>query len=294
MTKTIPHQRISERVRDALAEDIGGGDVTAQFTISMDARTKAVCTAKEAMVVCGMAYAKEAFAQIDPRIVFTSHAKDGQCVACGARLFTVKGPARGIVSAERTAINFLGQLSGIATGARCLQDMVTPYGVTLLDTRKTTPGMRLEEKYAVACGGAKNHRIGLFDMFLLKENHLLAAGIKTSDEIDAAALWELVRQMKEETGLTVEVEVENGTELAAALTSGCDTVMLDNFSPARIKKAVALRDAIAPNVKLEASGGITEKSLVSFAKTRVDYISMGALTHSPKNADVSLRMEPIR
>jgi len=290
----ITKDHISSLVRTALEEDLRGGDVTAQFTISMDARTTAVCTAKDPLVVCGMAYAKEAFAQVDQRVTFVAHAKDGTAVKKGAKLFTVKGPARGIVSAERTAINFLGHMSGIASASNRMQSIVLPYGVTLLDTRKTTPGMRLEEKYAVACGGAQNHRMGLFDMFLLKENHLLAAGIKTADEIDSAALWELVRRMKKETGLKVEIEVENLRELSAALTSGCDIVMLDNLSPALIKKAVVLRDDLSPNVKLEASGGITEKTLLSYAKTKVDYISMGVLTHSVKTADVSLRMDPIR
>lgn len=291
--KNIDHPsnvRVCESVMAALAEDVGGGDVTAQFTIAPDAKAQAVCIAKEAAVVCGMAYARKAFAQVDPRIVFTAHVKDGKSVLPGEKLFTVKGPARGIVSAERTAINFLGHLSGIASASRRLQSIASPFGVTLLDTRKTTPGLREEEKYAVACGGAKNHRKGLYDMFLLKENHLMAAGIKTAEAMDAEVLWETVRRMKDETGLAVEVEVENLRELSAALTSGCDIVMLDNMSPALIKKAVALRDALSPDVKLEASGGITEKTLLSFAKTRVDFISVGALTHSVTSADVSLRV----
>jgi nicotinate-nucleotide pyrophosphorylase (carboxylating) len=291
---TITKERISTVVADALAEDIGGGDVTAQYTIAMDARTTAVCTAKETTVVCGMSYAKEAFAQVDPRVRFVAHAKDGAVVEKNTKLFTVKGPARGIVSAERTAINFLGMMSGIATTSRRLQAMVAPYGVTLLDTRKTTPNLRHEEKYAVATGGASNHRMGLYDMFLLKENHLFAAGIKTAEAIDAVALWETVRRMKTETGLKIEVEVENLRELSAALTCGCDVVMLDNFTPAAAKKAVVLRNALSPDVKLEASGGITEKSLISFAHTRLDFISMGALTHAARCADLSLRMDPIR
>ena len=288
--KKIPKDVIVDTVRRALREDVGSGDVTAKFTVSKDMKVTAECVAKEDMVVCGVDVARVVFKMVDENVKFRACCKDGELIKKGQLIYRVSGSANSIVSAERVSINFIGHLSGIASKSYKLQEIARPYGVTLLDTRKTTPNLRLFEKYAVRCGGAGNHRMGLFDMFLVKENHLFSAGIKTKDLIDAGKLKELVKKMKQKTKLKVEIEVDNIRELKATLSSGCDIILLDNFTPAQIRKAVALRDKGRNRIKLEASGGISEKNLINYIKTGVDYVSMGALTHSVRCSDVSLNV----
>lgn len=288
--KKLKKEIIEDAVKRALEEDLGAGDVTAKYTVSKDMKVTARCHAKEDLVICGLDIAKTAFKMVDPKTRFKALVKDGDKLSKGDFIYEVKGSANSIVSAERVSINFIGHLSGIASQSYELQEIARPYGVTLLDTRKTTPTLRLFEKYAVRCGGASNHRIGLFDMFLVKENHLFSAGVKTLDHIDSDKLKALVKKMKKETKFKVEIETDNMREFKATLHSGCDIIMLDNFTPAQIKKAIALRDEENPRVKLEASGGINSKSLLKYAKTGVDFISMGALTHSVRSRDVSLNV----
>lgn len=288
--KKLPVNLIDAVCRQAIEEDVGVGDVTGKYT-GLDRRvTAAVCTAKENMVLCGIDFARTVFAMVDPAVKFRTSFRDKDVLKKGEEIFTVKGNAESIVCAERTAINFIGYLSGIATQARQLQDIASEYGVILLDTRKTTPTLRVFEKYAVRCGGAQNHRMGLYDMFLVKENHLLSAGVKCRKHIDLEKLRMLVNRMKKETRLKVEIETENLREFKAVLESGCDRIMLDNFNPADIIKAVKIRDELKPEIELEASGGICPANLRKYARTGVDYISMGALIHSVKFSDISLKV----
>ena len=286
--KKIADKIIIEAVKRALAEDLGTGDITGEYTDFDVSSVVAQCCAREDLVLCGVDVAKVVFNLVDPAVKFKALAKDGAKLKSGQLIYEVKGNAESIVCAERVSLNFIGYLSGIASQSFELQEKVRKYGVTLLDTRKTTPTLRLFEKYAVRCGGATNHRMGLYDMFLIKENHLFSAGIKCRKNIDERKLRGLVKHMKKETHLKVEIEADNMREFKAALKSGCDRIMLDNFTPAQIRKAIAIRDIQKPKMKLEASGGINPKNLLSYAKTGVDFISLGALTHSTRFSDVSL------
>ena len=269
--------QIKEQVSQALAEDIGGGDITAAL-ISAETQGKATIITREAGVLCGTAFATEAFKQVDERCELSWLVDEGQWIDADTVLVQIEGPARALLTAERTALNFLQLLSGTATLAHHYAQRVSHTGVRLLDTRKTLPGLRLAQKYAVKCGGCHNHRIGLYDAFLIKENHILAAG-SIGSAVSAA------RQIAPEK--LVEVEVENQAELDQALAAGADRIMLDNFSLEDLRAAVI---HTAGRAELEASGNVTEETLVTIAETGVDIISIGALTKHVKALDLSLRM----
>lgn len=273
----ISAQYISERVQQALAEDVGTGDITASL-IAPDAFASADVITREAGVLCGKAFADETFRQVDPRCSTVWQAADSDPLDAGDTLFRVTGPARALLTAERTALNFLQALSGTATVAKDYADRVAHTDVRLLDTRKTVPGLRLAQKYAVACGGCYNHRIGLFDAFLIKENHIAAAG-GIREAILAA------RHIAADT--LIEIEVETLEELDTALSEAPDRIMLDNFPLAELREAVV---QTAGHAELEASGNVTDHTLVAIAETGVDLISIGALTKHIRALDLSMRM----
>lgn len=268
---------IPEQVRRALHEDVGSGDITAEL-IPLEAEASACVITREPMTLAGTAWVDEVFAQLGGRIAIDWQHQDGDRVAADSLLFTLQGRTRTLLTGERTALNFLQTLSATATSAQRYTDIVAGTGVTLLDTRKTLPGLRTAQKYAVTCGGCANHRIGLYDAFLLKENHIAACGSITGAVQRARELY---------PHRWVEVEVENFRELDEALASGCDVIMLDNFSLEDLRRAVT---QVAGKVKLEASGGIDDNTLRSVAETGVDYISIGGLTKHVRAIDLSLRL----
>ena len=276
MTPETLASAIQQNVTHALAEDIGSGDITAQL-IPENTQAKATIITRERATLAGIDWANEVFRQVDPAIQASWHFTDGDQVCAGQTLVTLLGPARSLLTAERSAMNFLQTLSGTATLCRHYSSLTANTGVKLLDTRKTLPGLRIAQKYAVTCGGCFNHRIGLYDAFLIKENHITACG-------SIAAAISTARA--NEPGKPVEVEVENLDELSQALTAGADTVMLDNFSLDDMKAAVNIAKG---HCKLEASGNVTEKTLRPIAETGVDYISIGALTKDCKAIDLSMR-----
>ncbi|MDZ7871582.1 MAG: carboxylating nicotinate-nucleotide diphosphorylase [Rheinheimera sp.] len=275
-------QEIRRGVSHALAEDLGylpiqQGDITASLIPAEQQATATVVT-REDCVVCGTAWVDEVFAQLSDQAVIQWFVQDGDKVTANTVLCEISGPARILLTGERTALNFLQTLSGTATTTARYVALLNGGKTRLLDTRKTLPGMRLAQKYAVSCGGGKNHRIGLYDAFLIKENHIAAAG----------SIANAVQTARHNfPGKTVEVEVEDLTELEQALAAGADIIMLDNFHIADIMQAVALNRGKA---KLEVSGNVTAESLKSLASTNVDYISSGALTKNVQAIDLSMRL----
>jgi len=275
-------QEIRRGVSHALAEDLGylpiqQGDITASLIPPEQQATATVIT-REDCVVCGTAWVDEVFAQLSDQAVIQWFVQDGDKVTANTVLCEISGPARILLTGERTALNFLQTLSGTATTTARYVALLNGSKTRLLDTRKTLPGMRLAQKYAVSCGGGKNHRIGLYDAFLIKENHIAAAGSITNAVQTARQNF---------PGKTVEVEVEDLTELEQALAAGADIIMLDNFHIADIMQAVALNQGRA---KLEVSGNVTAESLKALASTNVDYISSGALTKNVQAIDLSMRL----
>ena len=268
---------IESNVRLALAEDLGSGDITAQLIPSERLAHASVIT-REAAVVCGTAWVDAVFRQLDARVAVHWRVKNGDRVEPNQVLFSVEGPARALLSGERSALNFLQTLSAVATRCRHYADLVDGTAVKLLDTRKTLPGLRLAQKYAVTCGGCHNHRIGLYDAFLIKENHIAACGGIAAAVVTARSIA---------PGKPVEVEVESLDELRQALEAGADIVMLDELSLDDMREAVRLT---AGRAKLEASGGINERTLRGVAETGVDYISLGTLTKDIKAIDLSMRL----
>ena len=268
---------IEANVRLAIEEDVSTGDITAELIPESQQATAQIISRDQA-VIAGSAWVNEVFKQVDPTVEVEWKVTDGDSVTPDTLLFTLKGSARSLLTGERAALNFLQTLSGTATIAKQYADKVANTSVKLLDTRKTLPGLRLAQKYAVTCGGCYNHRIGLFDAFLIKENHILAAG-----GIESA----ISQAKSNHPGKPVEVEVESFEELDQALHAGADIIMLDNFTPDQMREAVALVDGRA---KLEASGNITDDTLVSYAETGVDYISIGALTKHCRAIDLSMRL----
>ena len=264
-------------VRAALAEDVGSGDITAAL-IPAAAKASARVITREDGVLCGRAWVDRVFAELDPSITVDWTARDGDRIVAGQHLFTASGNARALLTGERSALNFLQLLSGTATSCKRYAALVAGTGVKLLDTRKTIPGLRIAQKYAVTCGGCHNHRIGLYDAFLIKENHIHAAG-------GIARAVQAARQHA--PGKPVEVEVENLDELEQALAAGCDRAMLDNFSLGQMAEAVKV---CAGRAELEASGNVTEQTLRPIAETGVDFISIGALTKDCKALDLSMRL----
>ncbi|MDH2434437.1 carboxylating nicotinate-nucleotide diphosphorylase [Pokkaliibacter sp. MBI-7] len=272
----MQHLGIEDTVRNALAEDIGAGDITAAL-IPAERMAAATVISRDEAVISGRPWVDEVFRQVDPQIKVEWYISEGDQVCPNTRLFSLTGPARSLLTAERTALNFLQTLSATSSRCRHYADLVDHTQVRILDTRKTLPGLRLAQKYAVTQGGCFNHRIGLFDAFLIKENHIMACG----------GIAEAVSKARElAPGKPVEVEVENHNELQQALEAGADIIMLDNFTLQQMREAVALT---AGRAKLEASGNVTDLTLVPIAETGVDYISIGGLTKDCKAVDLSMR-----
>ncbi|QOD13340.1 carboxylating nicotinate-nucleotide diphosphorylase [Psychrobacter sp. 28M-43] len=265
-------------VENALTEDLGRrGDVTSQATIPADMQAQLQIKARQAGVICGIDLARLSFALVDAQIEFIAQVQDGETVEAGAVLATVKGNARHLLTAERTALNFMTHLSGIATATRQIVDSVAQYPAQITCTRKTIPGLRIVQKYAVRCGGGRNHRLGLDDAILIKDNHIAIAGdIKTA-----------IQQAQKFAGhlIPIEVEVDTLEQLEQALDAGVSLVLLDNMSPETLSQAVAMCKGRA---KTEASGGITPETVQAAASTGVDFIAMGYLTHSTTALDIGL------
>lgn len=276
MTRTTD-RHIPDTVRHALAEDIGDGDRTAALIPPAQTNPAQVITREDA-VLCGTEWFDEVFRQVDTRIRIAWQAHDGEVLQAGQVLCRLDGPARGILTGERTALNFLQTLSATATVARRYVEAVRGTKAVILDTRKTIPGLRLAQKYAVRCGGAQNHRIGLYDGILIKENHIAAAG-SIAAAVQAA-------KISAPTGVFVEVEVETFEQLRAAIGAGAERILLDNFTLDGIRAAVAETRGRA---RLEVSGGVTLDSVRALADTGVDYISIGGLTKHVRAVDLSLR-----
>lgn len=278
----VPRQ-VQEFIYHALAEDIGHGDVTTDSTVSQSLISKAEITTKQDAVIAGLDCAHEVFAQVDPSVRFRPLVKDGQRVGKGRVIARIQGPTRGILKGERLSLNILQRLSGIATLTRRFVERVKGFPVKIVDTRKTTPGMRYLEKYAVRTGGGGNHRFGLYDGILVKDNHIRAArGIRNAVH-KARSIHHLLK---------IEVEVKDLRELKEALKAGVDVIMLDNMSIEMMKKAVSIVRGKKTMLLLEASGNVSLETVRDIASTGVDLISVGAITHSAPAVDLSLKIAP--
>jgi nicotinate-nucleotide pyrophosphorylase (carboxylating) len=283
--RTVPFEPLDagmyrELVRRALAEDFGWGDVTTEATIDRDQKARAVILAKSRCVIAGLDVASEAFRQLDPTVAVTVHRHDGELVEAGTEVAEFRGYAAALLTAERTALNFMQRLSGIATLTRRFVDAAAGR-ITVLDTRKTTPMLRALEKYAVRAGGGTNHRAGLDDGILIKDNHVRLAG----SVVDA-----VTRMRKANREMPTEVEAQSLAQVDEALVAGADLVLLDNLSTADITEAVK---RCSGRAKTEISGGVTLERIAELAATGADYVSVGALTHSAPAADLSFEIEPI-
>jgi nicotinate-nucleotide pyrophosphorylase (carboxylating) len=278
-------QQVELIVKDALAEDLASGDVTTEALIPSDLTGKASILVKRDGVLAGIDVAKEVFRQVDPSLQFKVLVKDGSKVRKGKVVATVEGKAASILKAERTALNFLQHMSGIATETARYVKAVSGTKAVITDTRKTIPGLRMLEKYAVRAGGGKNHRLNLSDGILIKDNHLIAL---RASGVDLGKVVKIARQ-RAPKGLKIEVEVESVQQASEALAAGADIIMLDNMKLEDMRKAVKL---VKGRALLEASGGITLDNVRSVAETGVDFISIGALTHSARALDISLEFEP--
>ena len=274
---------IDSLLKAALTEDLGtAGDITTMSVIPAGVSSRGAIVARADGVVAGLQMAVGVFGLLDQEISTTVAAADGDSVTAGTMLCVVHGPAHPILAGERTCLNLLGHLSGIATATREVVDLIAHTGATVVDTRKTTPGLRALEKYAVVAGGASNHRFGLFDAVLIKDNHLAAhAGVGAAVQAARASIGHSVK---------VEVEIDDLSQLEEAIQAGAEAVLLDNMEPNRLREAVALADG---RCLLEASGGITPRNVVDVAETGVDLISLGWLTHSAPQWDVSLDFETL-
>jgi nicotinate-nucleotide pyrophosphorylase (carboxylating) len=275
---------IRRAVRAALAEDLGSGDVTTLATVPAGAKSVALMRAREPLVVAGLEFAEIAFKQLSAKIKTEKFARDGQKIAAGKTLLKISGSSRAILGAERVALNFVQRLSGVATATAQFAEAVCGTKAKILDTRKTTPGWRRLEKYAVGCGGGKNHRLGLFDLVLIKDNHLVALQNEKPNAIAAAVM----RARQQFPKLKVEVEADTLKQVAQAAAAGADIILLDNMTPAQLRQAVKI---IRGRAKTEASGGVNLKTVRAIAATGVDFISVGAITHSARAVDIGLDFE---
>jgi nicotinate-nucleotide pyrophosphorylase (carboxylating) len=280
----LSQTEIRRAVRAALAEDLGSGDATTQATIPAKTTVRAVMRAREPLVMAGFAFAEAAFRELSSSLRIKCLARDGQQLASGVGLLEVSGSARAILAAERTALNFVQPLSGVATLTAQFVKAIKGTHARILDTRKTTPGWRRFEKYAVTCGGGRNHRLGLFDMILIKDNHLAALRDEKPNPVAAA----VQRARKKFPALKVEVEADTQDQVKQAVDAGVDFILLDNMSLAQLRRAVKL---VAGRAKTEASGGVNLKTVRAIAETGVDFISVGALTHSARAVDIGLDFE---
>ena len=280
----LTRAEIRRAVRAALAEDLGSGDATTLATIPASAKSVARMSAREPLVVAGIGFAELAFRELSPKIQIKKNVRDGQRAKAGDTLLEISGSSRAILSAERVALNFVQRLSGIATATAQFADAVRGTKAKILDTRKTTPGWRRFEKFAVACGGGKNHRIGLFDLVLIKDNHLVALQNEKPNAIAAAVACARKKFPK----LKVEVEADTLEQVAQAADAGADIILLDNMPPAQLRQAAKI---VRGRAKLEASGGVNLETVRKIAETGVDFISVGAITHSARAVDIGLDFE---
>jgi nicotinate-nucleotide pyrophosphorylase (carboxylating) len=281
----IPAALVDHLIALALEEDIGTGDITTQMLIPAALQKSAVFLAKANGVLAGIEIALKVFKKLDPLIKFEIYKKDGSSIKKGDIIAKAEGKARAILTGERTALNFLQRLSGVATQTSQFISLVSDLPVQVIDTRKTTPGYRLLEKYAVKMGGGHNHRLNLADGVLIKDNHLLLLRKSRKTLKDAVVQF----RKKAPAGLKIEVETTNPGEVKEAVEAGADIIMLDNMSPAQMRRAVKL---LPPGILSEASGGVTLDTVRAIAETGVNYISVGALTHSSKALDISLELQP--
>jgi nicotinate-nucleotide pyrophosphorylase (carboxylating) len=268
-------------IEAALHEDIGSGDVTSSAVIPADLRFHGVMRARHAMVIAGLPVAREVFRRVVPEAGFRSLVADGETVTAGAILAEIEGPARGLLTAERTALNLLQILSGIATATSRYVEQIRGSGCTLLDTRKTIPGMRKISKYAARCGGAQNHRMGLFDAILIKDNHIAVCG-SISDAVRKA---KMAHQPQSAPALKIEVECDTLAQVSEAVEAGADMVLLDNMTLNELRQAVAL---VGRRAQTEASGGVTLETIAAIAATGVDFVSVGRITQSAPAVDIGL------
>ncbi len=276
--------RLDRIIEDALAEDLGSGDVTSDLTIDPHAESEGIILVREEAVLAGMPVVERVFLHADPKVVVTTRVAEGELMSAGAVVADLAGPTRGILAGERLALNVLQRLSAVATTTRRFVEAVAGTGVTILDTRKTTPGLRELEKYAVRVGGGANHRMGLYDGILVKENHAHAAG-------GIGEALERVRAGLEGSGSRFLIVTEVSTEAQAreAIGAGADRLLLDNLTPAEMSRLVKrIRAGEGGDIQLEASGGVTLQNVREYAAAGVDYISIGALTHSVRAVDLSL------
>jgi nicotinate-nucleotide pyrophosphorylase (carboxylating) len=281
---SLPLGELRRLVQQALAEDIGSGDVTSWAVVPAGQCARAVMVAREPLVVAGLVIAELTFRMASPRVRVRRLMRDGQRAVAGSRLLVVRGPARALLAAERVALNFVQHLSGIATLTARFVEAVRGTRARILDTRKTTPGLRRLEKYAVRCGGGFNHRFGLFDQVLIKDNHLAALKGAAPNPIAVAVQRARARWPR----LTVEVEADTLEQVAQAVAAGADMILLDNMSPRQLRAAVQL---VAGRARTEASGGVTLRTVRQIAQAGVDFISVGALTHSAPAVDIGLDFE---
>jgi nicotinate-nucleotide pyrophosphorylase (carboxylating) len=275
---------VRQAVKLALQEDIGSGDVTTLATVPKNTGAKAVMQAREELVVAGLQLAESAFSELSPAVETTRETKDGERVLAGATLLRISGPARALLSAERVALNFVQRLSGIATLTAQFVDAIRGTASQILDTRKTFPGWRHFEKYAVRCGGGRNHRMGLYDMVLIKDNHLAALRSEPGGAIRAA----IQRARLGYPSLKVEIEADTLEQVDEALAAGADLILLDNMTPAQLRDAV---QKCKGRARTEASGGVNLETVRAIAEAGVDFISVGALTHSARAVDIGLDFE---
>ncbi len=276
MKISVPLDRV---IRQALIEDAAFRDITTNSLVPRDHRSSAVIFSKEEAVVSGVEIAKRVFTMLDGKAGVRFLVKDGQKIKKGQKVLTVQGRTRAVLSGERVALNFLSYLSAIATKTACFVTKVKPYKTWILDTRKTTPTLRFLERYAVRCGGGYNHRDDLAAMMMIKDNHRVAASGSIAQAVD---------RVYRKVDVAIEVEVDTWTQLQDALQSRADIILLDNMTPAMVKKAVKLRDQKAPSMLLEASGGIDLSNVRQYARAGVDRISVGELTHSREAIDFSM------
>ena len=281
VVEPLTSAEIAAAVRTALAEDLGAGDVTTLATVPDRLNAAANMVAREPLTLAGIAFAEEAFRQLSPAVVTERAASDGQKVERGALLLKASGPARALLSAERVALNFVQRLSGVATLTAGYVAAIQGTAARILDTRKTTPGWRRFEKYAVQCGGGINHRLGLFDLVLIKDNHLAALRAEKPNAIAAA----VQRARQAYPHLKVEVEADTLDQVEQAVAAGADIILLDNMAPPLLRKAVTL---VAGRARTEASGGVNLETVRAIAETGVDFISVGAITHGARAVDIAL------
>jgi len=270
---------------DLLKEDLGRGDITTQATVRGGARARGRFLAKQDFVLCGLEIAEAVFGTLDPNIEIESRVYDGEAIKAGTSFAQIEGPATSLLSGERTALDLLQRLSGVATITKAFVDSVAGTGAKIVDTRKTTPGLRLLEKYAVSVGGGHNHRFGLDDGVLIKDNHIaIAGGIRRAIELARNSVHHLLK---------IEIEVANRSQLIEAIEARADTIMLDNMNAEEIRESVNIIRERAPGCLIEVSGGVNLETVRSFAECGVDLISVGAITHSATAVDISLKMTPV-